>query len=160
MSASLWKIIHQNLQNLRNNVYVLHLTKAKRLEVITYKDKRYVSFVQISQYQEKEYKYYINFNDDALATLLEKMAKINNKVFGEEECMECRGIKTPIYTEVDKQIKRSKQTNHIMQKCRTNLDSLVPIAAVMVTCRLKMAIVTHLTANIANRTTSAANVHL
>ena len=37
-------IIHKNLQNLRNNGYVLHLDKS--LEVITFKDKRYVNFVQ------------------------------------------------------------------------------------------------------------------
>ena len=79
LSASLWNSIHQNLQKLRNNGYVLHLTKAKRLEVIILKDKRYVSFVQISHFQDKEYKYYINFNDDEWATLLENMAKINNK---------------------------------------------------------------------------------
>ena len=64
LSASLSKIIYKNLQKLRNNGYVLHLTKAKRLEVITFKDKRYANFVQISHYQEKEYKYFINFNDD------------------------------------------------------------------------------------------------
>ena len=87
LSASLWKIIHKNLQNLRNNGYVLHLTKVKRLEVITFKDKRYVSFVQISYHKDKEYKHYINFKDDEWATLLDNMAKINNTLF--KECKEC-----------------------------------------------------------------------
>ena len=108
LSASLWKIIHKNLQNLRNNGYVLHLTKVKRLEVITFKDKRYVSFVQISYHKGKEYKHYINFNDGEWATLLDKMSKINNTLF--KECKECFGIKTPIYLEVVKQMKRSKLT--------------------------------------------------
>ena len=96
LSASLWMIIPKNLQKLRNNGYVLHLTKVKRLEV----DKLYVSFLQISYHKDKEYKCYINFNDDGWATLLDKMPKINSKLFGEEECKECFGIKTPIYLEM------------------------------------------------------------
>ena len=64
LSALLWMIIYKNLENLRNNGYVLHLTKDKRLEVITFMDKRYVSFVQISYHKDKEYTRYINFNDD------------------------------------------------------------------------------------------------
>ena len=108
LSASLWMIIHKNLQNLRNNGYVLHLTKDKRLEVITFMDKRYVSFVQISYHKDTEYKRYINFNDDEWTTLLDKMPKINNTLF--KECEECYGIKTPIYLEVDKRMKRSKLT--------------------------------------------------
>ena len=152
LSASLWMIIHKNLQNLRNNGYVLHLTKDKRLEVITFKDKRYFSFVQ--GHKDKEYKHYINFNDE-WATLLDKIPKINNTLF--KECEECYGIKTPIYLEVDKRMKRSKLTRkelarfyHIMRQCKTSLDLLVPIAAVRVTCRLTIATAIDLTANIAN----------
>ena len=108
LSASLWKIIHKNLQKLRNNGYVLHLTKVKRVKVITIKDKRYVSFVQISYHKDKEYNHYINFNDDEWATLLDKMPKINNKLFSEEECKECFGIKTPVHVYMDKRMKRTK----------------------------------------------------
>ena len=106
LSALLWKIVHKNLQNLRNNGYVLHLAKDKRLEAITFKEKRYVSFVQ--GHKDKEYKHYNNFSDDERATFLDKMAKINNTLF--KECEECYGIKTPIYLDVDKQMKRSKLT--------------------------------------------------
>ena len=95
-----------NLQKLRNNGYVLKLTKVKRLEVITFMDKRYVSFVQISYHKDNEYKRYSNFNDDEWATLLDEMQNIN-KLFGEEECF---GIKTSIYLEMDKRMKRSKLT--------------------------------------------------
>ena len=82
------------MQKLRNNGYVLHLTKVKRLEVITFMGKRYVSFVQISYHKDNEYKRYINFNDDEWATLFDKMSKINNKLFGKDEC---HGTKTSIY---------------------------------------------------------------
>ena len=88
----------------------LHLTKVKRLEVITFTDKRYVSFEQSAHYQEKKYKYYINFNDDEWATFLGKMANISNKLFGEEECMKWRGMKTSIYLDVDKRMERFKLT--------------------------------------------------
>ena len=128
-------------------------------------DKRHVSFVQISYHKDKEYKRYINFNDDEWAILLDKMPKINNTFF--KECEECYGIKTPIYLEVDKQMKRSKLTRKELAKVlshnatvQNQLGLTCPIAAVRFTCRLTIATATDLTANFASRTTFAANVHL
>ena len=118
LASSLWKIIHKNLQNLTNNRYGLHLTTVKRLEAITFKDKRYISFVQIS-YKDKEYKRYINFNDDEWATPLDKMAKINNTLF--KECEDGYGIKTLIYLEVDKRMKRSKLTRKELANFAANV---------------------------------------
>ena len=80
LSASLWYIINRNLDNLRNVDHVLYLTKEKRLEVINYKDKRYVSFVHKRPHQDSTYTHYINFNDDEWSTLLEKMNSINSQL--------------------------------------------------------------------------------
>lgn len=80
LSPSLWKIINLNLDKLRNIDQILYLTRNKRLEVINYKGKRYVSFVQESHFQGSDYKYYINFNDDEWAILLDKIPPINSKL--------------------------------------------------------------------------------
>ena len=127
LSASLWKIIHQHLEKLRTIGEVVYLTKSKRLEVINYNDRRYVSFVQVSPYQGIDYKYYINFNDDEWTTLLDIMVKINNMLFCQlprpipligdisdeptskrNDFNECHGVKRPIHLTVDKRMKKTK----------------------------------------------------
>jgi hypothetical protein len=104
LSASLWKLVQENLDKLRTIGQIVYLTKVKRMEVINYKDNRYVSFVQVSLYQGIDYKYYINFNDDEWTTLLEIIVKINNMLFSEEKQKpyDCRGIKRSIPSIKDK----------------------------------------------------------
>ena len=80
LSASLWKIINRNLDKLRDVDQVLYLTKEKRLEVISYNGRRYVSFVHKRPYQDSVYTTYTNFNDDEWAMLLEKMNSINTQL--------------------------------------------------------------------------------
>ena len=80
LSASLWKIINHNLDKLRDVDQVLYLTKEKRLEVINYMDKRYISFIHKTFYQDSEYTHYINFNDDEWSMLLERMNSINTQL--------------------------------------------------------------------------------
>lgn len=80
LSASLWYIINRNLGNLRNVDQVLYLTKEKKLEVINYNEKRYVSFVYKRSDQDSTYTNYINFNDDEWAILLEKINSINRQL--------------------------------------------------------------------------------
>ena len=70
LSASLWDIINCNLPKLRNVNHVLYLTKEKRLEVISFKDKRYVSFIHKTTHQGSDYMQYINFNDDEWTVLV------------------------------------------------------------------------------------------
>ena len=57
-------------------------------------------------------------------------------------------------------VMENKNSQNKKIQCKTKLDSLAPIAAVRVICRLKIVTSTDSTANIANRTPSAANVHL
>ena len=78
LSASLWEIINRNLPQLRNVNHVLYLTKEKRLEVINYKDKRYVSFIHKTTYKDSDYMQYINFNDDEWLELIKHIDVFNN----------------------------------------------------------------------------------
>ena len=80
LSASLWSIINRNLDKLRNVDQVLYLTKEKRVEVINFMDRRYVSFVHKKCYQDLEFTYYINFNDDEWTMLLQKINSINSQL--------------------------------------------------------------------------------
>ena len=80
LSASLWDIINCNLPKLRNVNHVLYLTKEKRLEVISFKDKRYVSFIHKTTHQGSDYMQYINFNDDEWTVLLQHIDALNNSL--------------------------------------------------------------------------------
>ena len=80
LSASLWEIINRNLDKLRKVDQVIFLTREKRLEVINYMGKRYVSFIHKTSYQDSEYTHYINFNDDEWSMILEKMKLINSQL--------------------------------------------------------------------------------
>ena len=113
MSASMWKLLHQNLEKLRTSGQLLNLSPNMRLEVKKYNDRRYVSFVQFLTYRGGYYENCINFYDEEWTALLEKMSAINNMLFGDLEpkridCDECHGVKTPIHLTVDKQIKKTK----------------------------------------------------
>ena len=95
-SKSLWKIITDALVRLQTIGEVMHLTKTKRLEVINFKEQRYVSFVQ--QRLDSNIKFYINFNDEEWNKLLENMQTINESIKGCEksDCDVCKNLKTPI----------------------------------------------------------------
>ena len=77
LSASLWEIIIRNLPQLRKVNHVLYLTKEKRLEVISYKDKRYVSFIHKTTHHDSDYMQYINFNDDEWTVLVKHIDALN-----------------------------------------------------------------------------------
>ena len=93
LSKSLWKIINENLSRLHTIGEVLFLTKSKRLEVLSYKDHRYVSFIQ--QRPDSDFKNIINFNDTEWSALLQKLQIINNAL-EEKDCDACHNLKTKI----------------------------------------------------------------
>lgn len=91
LSKSLWKIINDKLNQLQKIGEVVFLTKSKRLEVISYKDHRYVSFIQ--QQPGSDFKNIINFNDAEWNTLLQNLQIINNAL---KDCDACHNLKTQI----------------------------------------------------------------
>ena len=111
-----WRIITDALVRLQTIWEVFHLTKTKRLEVINFKEQRYVSFVQ--QRLDSNIKFYINFNDEEWIKLLENMQTINESTEGceQSDCDVCKNLKTPIVP----QKKRQKvwiQTKHTNALC-------------------------------------------
>lgn len=91
LSASLWKIVGEKMDNLRKTGFVLYLTKAKRLEVINFEEKRYVSLVE--QKPGSDFKSYINFNDEEWTSLQAKMGDISAALI---ECDVCQNLKRPV----------------------------------------------------------------
>ena len=115
LSASLWKIINRNLDKLRDVGQVLYLTKEKRLEVISYNGRRYVSFVHKRPYQDSVYTTYTNFNDDEWAMLLEKMNSINTMLNDAMDCNVCQNLKRPIYVTKDNRMAGTKLTKEQLE---------------------------------------------
>ncbi len=111
LSASLWKIISEKMDSLQRNGYVLHLTKAKRLELITFEGRRYVSLVE--QKPGSDFKAFINFNDDEWATLKNEMENICTALVN---CTLCNNLKKPIVVKNDKRIGDSKLSKKKMLK--------------------------------------------
>jgi hypothetical protein len=99
LSASLWNIIKEKMEFLRSHGYVLHLTKTKRLEVITFEGRRYVSFLE--QKVGSPFKSIINLNDDEWAILQKEMDHISNALI---ECKLCNNLKRSIIIQKDKRI--------------------------------------------------------
>lgn len=109
LAASLWQILHAIPERLRMVGETVYLTKVKYVEVIDFAARRYVSFVTVSTYQGKQYKHYINFNDDEWMMLMTKMTDINNALFGQpKQCVQCNGLKTPLPVTEEKRMKKSK----------------------------------------------------
>ena len=113
LAESLWKIILANVQKLQTIGQVLHLTKIKRLEVINYMDKRYVSFVQ--QRLGFNFKSYINFNDSEWATLMEAIPAINTVLNDAMDCNVCQNLKRPIYVTKDNRMADTKLTKEQLE---------------------------------------------
>ena len=101
LSKTLWKIVNDALTRLRTVGEVVHLTKVKRLEVITFKEHRYVSFVQ--QQPDTNFKFHIHFNDNEWNTLLVSMRDINDaiKTYDVPNCDVCNNLKTQITLQKD-----------------------------------------------------------
>ena len=112
LSPSLWKIINDNLDRLQTIGQVLYLTKVKRLEVISFMEKRYVSFVQ--QRQGSDFKFYINFNDEEWNTLMQNMHTINTAL--KEDCNVCHNLKKPIHVTKDKKMTNTKLTKKRLEE--------------------------------------------
>ena len=91
LSASLWNIIHNKMDNLCKDGYVLYLTKTKRLEVISYANQRYVSLVEHKP--GSDFKSFINFNDEEWSCLQAKMGNICAALI---DCDACNNLKRPI----------------------------------------------------------------
>ncbi len=91
LSASLWNIIHDKMDKLRTDGYVLYLTKAKRLEVITFANQRFVSLVE--HRPGSDFKSFINFSDEEWISLQAKMGSICAALIN---CDACNNLKRPI----------------------------------------------------------------
>ncbi len=103
LSASLWVIINDKMDKLRTVGFVLHLTKAKRLEVIDFQQRRFVSFIEHKP--GSDFKSFINFNDEEWTSLQSKMVNINAALI---ECDVCHNLKTPITVLDDKRTAETK----------------------------------------------------
>lgn len=104
-SKSLWNLLKEKLGNLRTVGNVTYLTKAKRLEVITFENKRYVSFVE--QKPDSKFKSFINFNDNEWDILLNQMERICNALV---ECNVCHNLKRPIVPMKNKRLGETSLT--------------------------------------------------
>ena len=75
-SPSLWEKIQTNVYHMNSKNYTLQLTNEKEVNVLEFKDRRYVSFHSIHRYKDNVYDTYINLNEEEWQNCMEAMTKI------------------------------------------------------------------------------------
>ena len=128
-SASLWKLINKYMNKLRTEGYRLHLTKAKRLEVIRYDARRFVSVVE--EKPGSGFKSFINFNDEEWSNLEAKMENINLAL---RECNTCHNLKRPIVVKNNRMVETRISQKEVERIHQYNLTVQNQLGAMCTYC--------------------------